>query len=325
MDSIYLKELINTLKENKIDGRGQYCVFDWDETCVHSDTQDMVLMYILENKLCKINPKKIYAILLDEIKNDNSAKYKKVSQLVADIDKAYNKYFFYDVEEYRMELVSKVFYSYKLIGKLYTRKKAYRWIMKFFTGLSKEDLKSITAIVIDFYANSNIEERTLTSPNIKSKYGLISLKFKIGLLANKDTLELIDTLKQCGFDIYVVTASLQALIKFTTEHKSFQNLFNIDNIYGVRMKYKNGNFLQTFVGKVPIPMFDGKTKLIKKYIEPKYGYGPFLVAGDSFGDYKMMVDFKTTSNIVLMNKNNLLLRTFVSKYKKSNARIVISN
>ena len=46
----------------------------------------------------------------------------------------------------------------------------------------------------------------------------------------------------------------------------------------------------------------GKTRNIRRFLVPRYGYGPAFVAGDSEGDQNMMADFPETKKVLIVNR-----------------------
>jgi hypothetical protein len=72
------------------------------------------------------------------------------------------------------------------------------------------------------------------------------------------------------------------------------------------------------------------TAAIRRFLVPKYGYGPSLVAGDSSGDENTMQDFPDTRPILIMNllqdpRSDIgrLSRQAVDRYGPPDARVLL--
>jgi len=101
--------------------------------------------------------------------------------------------------------------------------------------------------------------------------------------------QLIQTLKENDFEVWIVTASPEGMYQ---QFLSKEFDIPITNIIGVKSVIKNGIITDRMVN--PIPQDEGKMEAIETFIQDK----PLLVAGNSRGD-KEMIEFSRELKIIV--------------------------
>ena len=100
-----------------------------------------------------------------------------------------------------------------------------------------------------------------------------------GIKPRKETIELINFFKNNGVEVWIVSTSIDLLIKEAMEH------FGIEaSLIGVHNSTINGEITTRI--ESPMPMFDGKVECIKKFIHS--AQKPLFGIGDSLNDLEML-------------------------------------
>jgi HAD superfamily phosphoserine phosphatase-like hydrolase len=161
-------------------------------------------------------------------------------------------------------------------------KEAYSFAVKIISGFSINDIAPLVDEVIRFkeHAHFNSDIWGVTIPK--------------GMRLRKEVINLMSFLKNLGVDIWVISASPEALVRQTMDY------FNIEaNLIGVKNSIVNGTYTGNF--EEPVSMFEGKVDCIKKFIHPDQR--PIFGIGDSMNDLPML-EYCTIKAVV--NRNNSL-------------------
>ena len=140
-------------------------------------------------------------------------------------------------------------------------------------------------------AKRHLENITIESPDM-GMAGKVVQTVPDGLALSREMRKLYKALPENGIDVYIFSASLEALVETMACDPAYLGL-DTAQVYGIRMRRDStGMITQQLMPGYIQPVKTGKTEAIKAYIAPLYGgRGPVLVAGDSNGDYSMLTSF----------------------------------
>jgi phosphoserine phosphatase len=169
-------------------------------------------------------------------------------------------------------------------------KEAYEFISKILSGFNINEISLLVNEVIDF------EGKDITTDK------LFGIEITKGIKPREQIIRLIDILKNNGVEVWIITSSIEVLVKELMKH------FNIKaKVIGVRNIIIDNTFTAQL--KKPLSMFEGKVECIKKFIDPEKN--PLLGAGDSIYDLSMLEYCKIK---VVIDRQNAL----TSKARKNN-------
>ncbi|MDH6365274.1 phosphoserine phosphatase [Enterococcus sp. PF1-24] len=302
-----------------------YAVFDWDNTTIINDIGEAVFTYQIANLRFKMTPDELYNALKMNIPTDdfsedwqNSAgESLNIDKMAEDIKASYTV--IYDAytefageqsleevkktEEY-LDFAAKLRYLYEAIGDSFSSDISYPWVTYLFTGMTSEEVQSLSKEVIDQASTQELRKVTWkSSTSLETKAGQIEISFKEGIRLVPEMQDLYQKLQENGIEVYVCSASyIDVIIPFATdesygygvpeEHVYAMQLQKADNVIQSQL---NEEFFQT--------QGEGKTQTIKKFIAPNHGdAGPILVAGDSNGDVAMLSDFPEMKVGLIFNR-----------------------
>ena len=161
------------------------------------------------------------------------------------------------------------------------------WMPALFTGMSYGELQAATRESVDYWlGNGKIWNETWTSPD-----GKVSTVVRKGIIIPERSKNLYNALRDNGIDVYVCSASLEAIVEVMACDASYGLGMDSGNVFGIRLADGDkvgGEFAEGYPGT----FLEGKVECIRKYIAPLHGgQDPVLVAGDSSGDYAMLTSF----------------------------------
>lgn len=313
-------------KSEKYDEKNKpYAVFDFDNTSVINDVQEALLVYQSENLLFKFKPEEAMAVLETGIPDVNKVfdeEYNKltVKLLAEDISsdyaflykeyKGFNAGGVKTLEEIKLtpeykDFVAKLRYLYDAVNDTFDASVGYPWVTYLFTGMTPDEVYNLAKDSHKFWStNPEFKKVKLESPKeLPGKAGEISVSYKTGIRITDELTDLYHALMDNGIDVYVCSASFIDVIKAIASDKDFGFNVPAENVYAMRLKIKDGVYINEYDNEYFQTQGEGKTKTIEKFITPKYnGRGPIFVAGDSQGDYNMMVDFKDMRLGLLFNR-----------------------
>ena len=302
-----------------------YAVFDWDNTCNFLDVAEAALIYQLENLLFKMTPAQMDKAIRKDLPNKDFGKDfnnaagqpvnidKLAPDIVASYTWLYNNYKGLKgkkaLEEVKkspqyMDFITKVRYLYEAAGDTFDVAISYPWVCYLSTGMTEAEVRKLTADNIEWQLKQPIEKVTWTSPaSLPGKAGVVKVSWKNGMRLVPEMQDLYHKLRNNGFDVWVCTASFIDIVKEISSNPKFGYNNPADQVLGMELARDDKGVIQTqwrlgydqTQGK-------GKTRAISRFIVPLYGYGPTLVAGDSEGDQNMMVDFRDTKTVLIINR-----------------------
>ena len=284
------------------DGKDTYCVFDFDNTCVMHDIQEVTYNYMIDNLVFKMD-KETFA---ENLKKDVTGE-EKIDKLIDNLSKSYG--FLYDnyinaenrdldliktTKEYK-DFATELRYLYKYIGVVYDDIIRTVWGTYLFSGYTVEDFRTVGKLAVD-----SAFEENLSIEKLQNNCGTVEAVFRRGLRPIPEIEELITKLRETGRRVFIVSASHEELVKsYACRVLGFAE----DEVYGMRSKNKEGVYYGVYEDNYPPTQNDGKSKLISQFLVPKFGRGPSFVAGDSNGDSFMMRDFIDTELCLIIDRN----------------------
>lgn len=330
-----------------------YAVFDFDNTTIINDVQEALLAFQISNLRFKFTPANIEEILETGLPDVNAFLAETnlanqsitVKQLVSDIKADYT--YLYDnyrglngdkdlttiqaTDEYK-SFISKLRFLYEEVNATFDASVGYPWVTYLFTGMTSEEVRSLTVDSDDYwFGYPRYEKITWTTPETrKGLSGQVSVGYKTKLNITDEVKDLYATLQDNGIDVYICSASFIDVIIETATNQKYGLNAKEENIYAMRLKKDaQGRYINSFDTDYYQTQGEGKTKTIRKFIQPKYnGADPLLVGGDSAGDYNMMTDFQDMKLGLLFNRfcsdsTKELARSAVEHFGEDNARYIL--
>ena len=279
-----------------------YAVFDFDNTSIINDCEISLMHYMIDNMSFKIQPEDMFTtitscipdidkpvlgdctvrMLAEDITDDYSALYGKPLEDITGLD-AYK------------DLRAKLSALYFVTEDCYDYQVCCEWILTLFEGMETTEISDLAKASFDYYSSMpGVSSVTWTSPE-SGKAGTISATHLEGIHATDEMKDLYSTLKANGFDVYICSASLEAVVEAIacSEDSGFD--MDPEFVYGLRPSEES--YIQTYKS--------GKTGAIKAYMAPEHGgRGPSIVGGDSNGDYNMLTDFDDMGVGLIINCGN---------------------
>ena len=118
------------------------------------------------------------------------------------------------------------------------------------------------------------------------------------LVLPQESLHLIQALRCKGIDVYICSASLEAIVEAMACDPKYGLNFPMEKVVGIRLKDKEtvgGAFDETYQQTY----LEGKVACINRFMRPEHGAkDPILVAGDSGGDLAMLTAFPKALSLV---------------------------
>lgn len=286
-----------------------YAVFDFDNTTVTGDISMSLFAYQIENLRYNLDPEAIYDIFTVGVPNIDCALegYEGVSvrmlatDLQNDYDWLWRNYIrsggmsldeIHKSQEY-LDFRAKMWALSAGIDNTFGYEAGCLWILRPLSGRTVADLQELAreAAKSEMKRRKKSEE-TWTSPDM-GEAGVVSVTVPRGLGIRKELVNLYETLQKNGFDVYVCSASAEAVVEAVACDGTMGLDLDPTQVYGLRTS--NGERVATYpayASGYPHTFYEGKSELIRNILMPDHGgRGPALVAGDSNGDYNMLVDF----------------------------------
>ncbi len=301
-----------------------YVVFDWDNTAIMNDTEEALYQYQIENLAFKLTPDEMGALVGKNVpagaflKDYNNAAGQPVAleALVADIVSSYK--FIYEnyigfkglmsledikkTEEYQ-DFRAKMWYAYEAIGDTYGTKVSYTWVLFFFKNMTTDEVEALAEKSNDYALGQAISRAKWLSPaSLPGKAGVVGVSRWTGLRLTEEIADLMHTFRDNGIDVYVCTASLEDVVGVFASNPKYGYKLPRANVIGMRLEKVNDVYQDTYKKDYPQTAEGGKTVVLKMLLADKKGYDPIFIAGDSNGDWNMMVDFKGIKRILVVNR-----------------------
>lgn len=301
-----------------------YVVFDWDNTAIMNDTEEALYQYQIENLAFKLTPDEMGALVAKNVpagaflKDYNNAAGQPVTleALVADIVSSYK--FIYEnyigfkglmsledikkTDEYQ-DFRAKMWYAYEAIGDTYGTKVSYTWVLFFFKNMTTDEVEALAEKSNDYALGQAISRAKWVSPaSLPGKAGVVGVSRWTGLRLTEEIADLMHTFRDNGIDVYVCTASLEDVVGVFASNPKYGYKLPRANVIGMRLEKVNDVYQDTYKKDYPQTAEGGKTVVLKMLLADKKGYDPIFIAGDSNGDWNMMVDFKGIKRILIVNR-----------------------
>ena len=301
-----------------------YVVFDWDNTAIMNDTEEALYQYQIENLAFKLTPEEMGALVAKNVpagaflKDYNNAAGQPVTleALVADIVSSY-KYIYENyigfkglmsledikkTDEYQ-DFRAKMWYAYEAIGDTYGTKVSYTWVLFFFKNMTTGEVEALAEKSNDYALGQAISRAKWVSPaSLPGKAGVVGVSRWTGLRLTEEIADLMHTFRDNGIDVYVCTASLEDVVGVFASNPKYGYKLPRANVIGMRLEKVNDVYQDTYKKDYPQTAEGGKTVVLKMLLADKKGYDPIFIAGDSNGDWNMMVDFKGIKRILIVNR-----------------------
>ena len=149
-----------------------------------------------------------------------------------------------------------------------------QWMPALFSGMSYAELTALTKESVDYWMSRS------------------------ELILPQESLHLVQALRCKGIDVYICSASLEAIVEAMACDPKYGLNFPMEKVFGIRLKDKEtvgGAFDETYQQTY----LEGKVACINRFMRPQHGgKDPILVAGDSGGDLAMLTAFPKALSLV---------------------------
>lgn len=308
--------------------KGEYVVFDWDYTSIYKDTQENLFRYQIDNLKFKMTPEEFLTAIRkdiplipfdDDYKNVDGESIN-IIQISNDLLKRYTFIYENYINSQKMTLEEikgteeftdfkgKLAFLYEAIGGSFSHDISYPWVLYLFHGMTVDEVTTLAKEANNYGLGEKIGTYVIESSDVlKGEAGKVSYSYNSGLRIQSEIADLFEAFKKNGIDIYVVSASLQDIVKVFATDPSFGYNLDSDNIYGMRLEMNGDKYTYNYRKGYPQTQTKGKVETINRFIKPKYEYkDPILVAGDSSGDYNMLTEFPNIQTLLLMKRKGRL-------------------
>lgn len=318
--------LSKLIDENK--NKGNYVVFDWDYTSIYQDTQENLFRYQIDNLKFKATPEEFSKAIRKDIPLDNFAKgYENVkgqpiniTKIANDLDKRYAFLYENYIKNQKMSLEKikateefkdfrgKLAFLYEAIGGSFSHDIAYPWVLYLFDNMSVAEVQKLAKEANDFGIGNKLGKYVIeSSDKLTGEAGKVSHQYKSGLRVQSETANLFHEFEKNGIKVYIVSASLEDIVKVFANDKSYGYNLSADSVYGMRLEMNGNKYKAEYKHGYPQTQTKGKVEIINKFLKPKHGgKDPILVAGDSEGDFNMLSEYKGTKILLLMKRKGKL-------------------
>lgn len=314
------KALCALMKECKAEaaeaGRNvNYAIFDYDNTTVLQDVEQTFTLWQLENLRFNFTPDELWDIFapcipdLDIVLAGAGAENVTARMLLTDIESDYRAIITsagvsYGNElspqqlatiqagDYLRDFKIKFWGLYEGVMEAFGYDDSYPLLRGVNHGMDYDEFTALAREGISaLVSKRQVRKINLESPDMGIA-GKVSVVVPDGLALTREMRLLYKALPENGIDVYIFSASLEALVEQMACDPQYLGLDTLQ-VFGFRMEGDStGKILQVLKPGYIQPYREGKTGAIKAYIAPQYGgKGPVLVAGDSNGDYSMLTSF----------------------------------
>lgn len=280
--------------------RPPYAVFDWDNTSVFLDVEEATLVYQLDRFQFHLTPEAFRDALTCGMPDDPE-----MLCLLGDAVVAYAWLFLRRavgapnetllLSSRHREFRCKMLRLYQRLEEVHGPIVAYAWMPFRFTGMTAEEVRTLTHEAVLWQLEQPIENVTWRSAEgLDSRAGVVEARWRSGVRLLAEMQSLYANLRREGFDVWVCTASFAEGIREIASSPIFGYGLHRDNVIGLQLETDSaGRFTPVGVGELTYA--SGKSEALRRRLLSLYGYGPTLVAGDSDGDAAMLSDFADTS------------------------------
>ncbi|MEK4023672.1 haloacid dehalogenase-like hydrolase [Sporosarcina sp. FSL W7-1283] len=330
--------------------RKPYAVFDWDHTSIMSDTQEALFLYQIDHLAFKLKPEEFYemikmnvpdgpfsdelqnlqgdAITLEEITEDLKRNYEYLYSNYEGMNGKESLETLRSTDQFK-DFKAKMYFLYEAIGETYGIEIGYPWVLYLFVNMSTEEIQQLAEASNDYSLGAGMGSVTLRSPeSVSGKTGIVEITYSTGLRLSSEISNLMHTFIENGIDVYVISASMEDVVEvFATNPKYGYNLPK-ENVFGMRLKKKDGIIQAKYENNWPITAREGKVKIIEQFIsKERGGYGPIFAAGDTHTDYEMLtakdVKLGLIINRVKAGDIGKLSKIAVERMGKNNPKFIL--
>lgn len=302
-----------------------YAVFDWDNTAIMNDTEEALFAYQIRNLAFKLTPAEFGKVIRMNVPaGPFKADYKNAAGdvvtlegIAADLDRDYQ--YLYDnfkgfqgtlsIDEIRAtdafkDFETKLHFMYDAINDTHGSNVGYPWVLYFFANMTQTEVAALAEASNDYNLGQGIAKVALKSPDATAgSAGVVSSSYVTGLRLTTEIADLMHVLQANGIDVYVVTASLEDVVRVFASSPKYGYNVKPENVIGMRLEMKDDVYQAAYRQNWPLAVYHGKTEVILSEIaKVRDGRGPILVAGDSSGDYEMMTEFADTQRVLVVNR-----------------------
>jgi phosphoserine phosphatase len=301
-----------------------YVVFDWDNTAIMNDTEEALYMYQIENLAFKLTPEEMGAMVRKNVpegpfvKDYNNAAGQPVTldDIATDIVNSY-KYLYENyigfkglmsledikkTDEYQ-DFRAKMWYAYDAIGETHGTKVSYTWVLFFFKNMTTAEVQALAEKSNDYALGQVLSKSKWVSPaSLPGKAGVVGASRMTGLRLTEEIADLMATFRDNGIEVFICTASLADVVSVFAGNKKYGYGVPAANVIGMELDKVNDVYQDSYKKGWVQTAEGGKTVAIKQILADKKGYDPIFIAGDSNGDWNMMVDFKGIKRILIVNR-----------------------
>ena len=301
-----------------------YVVFDWDNTAIMNDTEEALYQYQIENLAFKLTPAEMGDLVRKNVPKDpflkdyNNAAGQAVNvdAIADDIVSSYT--YLYEnyvglkglmsladikkTDEY-LDFRAKMYYAYEAIGDTFGTKVSYTWVLFFFKNMTTAEVSALAEKSNDYNLGQAISKVKWFSPaSLPGKAGVVGVSHNTGLRLTEEIADLMHPFRNNGIDVYVCSASLEDVVAAFATNPKYGYSLPRANIIGMRLTKVNDVTQDTYLNGYPQTAEGGKTVVLKSLLASKKGYDPLFIAGDSTGDWNMMVDFPGIKRVLIVNR-----------------------
>ncbi|NHN90056.1 haloacid dehalogenase-like hydrolase [Acetobacter conturbans] len=293
-----------------------YAVFDWDNTCIAGDCEETLLRYVVTHFVFALSPSDFARLVVRDIPdkplNDVCRTVDNhlvsfpalVEDLVADYTELARSQRTPKMDDpIFLSFRSKLQFFYDALCLSYEDDVSCRWIVRLFSGWSREKLEVIAKKSNLWNLAQGIHEEQWVTPDARpGRAGRVSSHVVTGLRLTPEIACLQAALEKNGIDVFICSASLEDIVAVFATDAGFGYGLKRQNIIGMRSVWSDGRLGSDGIPDWPVTVGKGKVAALHKVVTDKRGYGPILVCGDSSGDYAMMTAFSDTRHALIVNR-----------------------
>jgi len=294
-----------------------FAVFDFDNTTIMNDVEYSLFAYIIENLKFDFSPEELHKRLIDspvtpDLKlSAGDGRIITAGDLADDIYEAYKELYGKPLDEITntdayKDYRAKIRYMYDALDDVMPSADVSAWLFNIMAvGSTGEEIQALTRkSTSPAIKKAQVKKETWTSTG-SGKTGKISVEIEDGIVITPDIKDLYAKLEANGIIPYIVSASPEDVVEAVVTDGGIGITVPAERVFGMRYERDSlGRYLKKRVQGYPPTWGEGKTAAIIEYIAPLHGgKGPVLVAGDSNGDYNMLVDFPDMKAGLIFNRN----------------------
>ncbi|NYF80031.1 phosphoserine phosphatase [Granulicella arctica] len=324
-----------------------YAVFDWDNTSIVNDTEEALLLYQIETLAFHIPSDKFIEVILQNVPSSTASaipnergKFSTFHSLAVDVSADYTalKQRFASLPPAPDELQAsprfhsfraKLLFLYSALDETLGPNVAYPWVINLLSGYTLDGLARLAEESNDTALGDALQLAVFRSPeDAPGAAGPVKVEHRRGIRITSEIASTMHTLRANGFDVYVVSASLEPVVAVFASLPKYGYGIPREHVFGLRMEEVNGTLQPYYRRNWPLVWGPGKVQLIREQMISAKGYGPTLVFGDSDGDFEMLSQFPDTATGIIVNrlksgKIGSLCRKAVEQSSKSGARFLL--